>query len=259
MKNITSKTIVFIHGAFVTYKGWDQWRAYFEAKGYTTYAPAWPHKEAPAADLRRLPAENDIAGLRLEQVLNNYIEFIKKLPEKPILIGHSYGGLITQLLVNRGYAAAAVAVNSVPPQGVFTFKPSFYKATWGPLGLFTSTRKTFLMSFEQWQYAFTNGMPLDEQIKSYEENVVPESKLMSRDGLTSMARIDFKKQHAPLLFISGSEDHIMPASLNHSNFKRYRQNGSVTEYKEFTGRNHFTVGQKGWEDVVGYIEDWLID
>ncbi len=257
MKIINSKTVLFITGNFVSNSGWDQWKTYFEAQGYTTLAPAWPFKDAPAAELRRRHPDQGIASLRLNQVVDYFAGIISSLPEKPILIGHSMGGLITQILLNRGLAAAAIAIHSVPPQGVITTKFSFFKATWGPLGFFTSTKKSFLMSFEQWQYAFTNGMNLADQKQAYEENVIPESKLISRDGLTSAAKIDFKKAHAPLLFVAGDEDHIMPSSLNYSNYKKYKNDHSVTDFKEFKGRNHFVLGQPTWQENASYILDWI--
>ena len=113
------------------------------------------------------------------------------------------------------------------------------------------------MSFETWQYAFTNGMPLDEQRQAYEANAIPESKLAARDGLTKAAAVDFEKPHAPLLLISGSEDHITPAHLNKRNFERYRKNGSVLEYKEFDGRNHSVLGLPTWKEEADYILDWI--
>lgn len=257
MKTINSKTVLFVTGNFVSNSGWDQWKTYFENQGYTTLAPAWPHKDAPAAELRRRHPDAGIASLRLTQVVDHFANIIKSLPEKPIIIGHSMGGLITQLLIQRGLGVAGVVIHSVPPQGVFTSRFSFYKATWGALGFFTSAKKTFLMSLKQWQYAFTNGMSLEDQLKSYDENVIPESKLLSRDGLTSAARIDFKKPHSPLLFVAGTEDNIMPASLNHSNYKKYKDAGSVTDFKEFEGRNHFVLGQSTWKENADYILEWL--
>jgi pimeloyl-ACP methyl ester carboxylesterase len=257
MKKIQSKTIVFITGAFVSNRGWSNWQTYFESKGYRTLAPAWPHKDGNPAELRKSQPDKGIASNRLRDLVDYFANVIKELPEKPVLIGHSFGGLITQLLVQKGLAEAAVAVNSVPPQGVFTARRSFYKATWGPLGLFTDPGKSYLMSFREWQYAFTNGMPYEEQKAAYEANVIPESKKASRDALTGAAAIDFKKPHVPLLFVAGEIDNIMPASLNKTNFKKYKHEGSVTAYKEFEGRNHYTVAQPGWEKVTAYIYDWI--
>ena len=164
---------------------------------------------------------------------------------------------MVQLLLQRGVGAAGIAIHSVPPQGVITFKFSFLRATWGPLGFFTSARYTYMMPLSSWQYAFTNGMTMEEQECSYYKFAVPESKQLVRDGLTSAAAIDFSKPHAPLLFMSGSKDHIMPASLNYSNYKRYTNKNSITDYKMFEGKNHYVLGQPGWQQHIEYILQWL--
>lgn len=260
LKNIDSKTVVFITGAFVTHNGWNDWKTYFESKGYTTYNPSWPGKEASPSQLRSMhPATNTkLATLTLAEVVDHYAAFIKQLPEKPILIGHSLGGLVTQILINRGLGAAGVGIHPFPPLGVIPFEFSFLKSAWKVLGIFTSLKKTYMMSFKDWQYAFVNGMPLKEQQKAYEENTIPESKTVARGALTSVAKIDFAKTHAPLLITSGDKDHILPATLNFRNFKRYKQdNGSITEYKEFKNRNHFVLGQDSWKEDADYILDWI--
>ena len=258
MKTIKSKTVVFVTGAFVTHRGWDPWKAHFESKGFVTLAPPWPYKDSPAQVLRdRQPYDTDLAALTLEELVDHYAEIIDSLPDKPIVIGHSLGGLITQIIVNRGLASAGVAIHSVPPLGVFPYEFSFLKAGWKALGLFTSLKKTYLMSFKDWQYAFVNGMPLEEQRKTYEENTIPESKTVARGGLTRAAKVDFRKPHVPLLLTSGDQDTIIPAHLNLRNFKRYPQDGSLTAYKEFPGRNHFVLGQSTWKEDADYIIEWL--
>lgn len=258
MKTITSKTVVFITGAFVSNSGWDQWKAYFESKGYKTLAPAWPHKDGTAKELRdRKPNDTKLAALTFNELVDHYANIVKSLPEKPIIIGHSLGGLITQILVNRGLAAAAIAVHPFPPLGVIPFEFSFLKSAWKVLGLFTSLKKTYMMSFKDWQYAFVNNMPLAEQQKAYEENTIPESKTVARGTLTGASKVDFKKPHAPLLITSGEIDNILPASLNYRNFKAYKDSGSVLDYKEFKGRNHFVLGQHTWKEDADYILDWL--
>lgn len=259
MKSVTTKNIVFVTGAFVTSNGWKEWQEYFQSKGYNTIAPAWPFKEGEAAGLRnKQPNDTDLAALTLNEVVDHYAAVVKSFPEKPIIIGHSLGGLITQILVNRDLAAAGIAIHPVPPLGVFPYEFSFLKAGWKSLGLFTSLKKTYLMSFKDWQYAFVNGMPLEEQMKAYEENTIPESKTIARGGLTSAAKVDFAKPHAPLLITSGTEDNIIPAHLNLRNFKKYKKdNGSILEYKEFAGRNHFVLGQKTWKEDADFILDWI--
>ena len=164
---------------------------------------------------------------------------------------------MTQVIVNRDLAVAGVAIHSVPPQGVFPYEFSFLKAGWKVLGLFTSLKKTYLMSFKDWQYAFVNGMPLAEQKEAYENNIIPESKTVARGGLTSAVAVDFKKAHPPLLLTSGSEDTIIPAHLNFRNYKAYAKNGSVLDYKEFPGRNHYVLGQSTWKEDADYILEWL--
>ena len=257
MREIPSKTVVFITGAFVHHSCWNDWKAFFESNHYRTLAPCWPHKDAPAEVLRNRQPDAEVASLRLAALVDYYADMVAQLPEKPILIGHSLGGLIVQLLLQRGLAAAGIAIHSVPPQGIITLKLSFLKAGWGGLGFFTPLRETYLMSFSTWQYAFTNGMELEAQKAGYYTFIIPESKRIVRDTLTSAAKVDFSKPHPPLLLISGSEDHLIPASLNYSNYKKYRTPDSVTDYKESKGRTHFVLGQPTWKEDAAYILDWI--
>jgi len=255
---IQTKNVVFVTGAFVTNLGWNPWIEYFQSKGYTCVAPPWPFKDAPPDVLRkRQPNDIDLATLTLSEVVDHYAGIVKSFPEKPIVIGHSLGGLMTQIIVNRDLAAAGVAIHSVPPLGVFPYEFSFLKAGWKALGLFTSLKKTYLMSFKDWQYAFVNEMPLEEQLEAYEQNTIPESKTVARGGLTSAAKVDFDKPHVPLLLTSGDLDTIIPAHLNLRNYKRYKKNGSVLDYKEFKGRNHYVLGQSTWKEDADYILEWL--
>lgn len=254
-----TKSVVFITGAFVSNICWDDWKKYFESKGYSVLAPAWPHKNASVEELRaRHPhKDKELALLTLEELAEYHADIISSLPEKPVVLGHSFGGLLTQLMVNRDIAAAGVAIHSVPPQGVFPYEFSFLKAGWKSLGVFTDIEETYMMSFEDWQYAFVNGMSLEEQRKSYDLMTIPESKTVARGALTKAGKVDFKKKHAPLLFTAGDTDHITPAHLNHRNFNAYEQNGSVTEYKLFPNRNHFVLGQPTWKEDADYILEWV--
>lgn len=257
MEKRHSGTVVFITGAFVHRSCWDEWKTYFESKGYQTIVPPWPHKSASAETLRNSHPNKDIASNRLSALTDHYDHIIRQLPEMPILIGHSIGGLIVQLLLQRGLGVSGVAIHSVPPQGIMTFKFSFLKAGWGPLGFFTSVRQSFLMSFSQWKYAFTNGMDCDLQKEAYYQFAIPESKLIVRDTITKAAKVNFGNPRAPLLLTSGSDDNTIPASLNYSNYKKYKSSNSITDYKEFKGRNHFVLGQLTWKEDADYILDWL--
>ncbi len=257
MKNLTSKHIVFVTGAFVSHHGWRNWQSFFEARGYTTVAPPWPHKDGTAAELRALhPNNRALADLTLSELVDHYANVVRSLPEKPILIGHSLGGLVTQILLNRDLAEGAIVLHSVPPLGVIPFEFSFLKAGWKSLGLFTSMKETYMMSFKDWQYAFVNGMPLEAQRAAYEENTIPESKRVARGGLTSAAKVDFQKPHGPLLFIGGSHDHIIPASMNRRTYVRYTDKNSITEYQELPN-NHFVVGLPNWEETATRVMEWI--
>jgi len=258
MGSIKSKTVVFVTGAFVNSSCWDEWKKYFESKGFTAYAPSWPFKDGTTSELRkRQPNDTDLAFLSLSDVIDHYSNFIKKLPEKPIVIGHSLGGCMTQVITNRDLPAAGIAIHPVPTLGVFPYEFSFLKAGWRSLGLFTPTKKTYLMSFKTWQYAFVNGMPLEEQKAAYEKFTIPESKTVARGGLTTAVKVDYKKSHPPLLILAGSKDNIIPAHLNRRNFKKYKRNGSLLEYKEFEGNNHFVLGLPSWKETANYVLNWI--
>jgi len=253
-----TRYIVFITGAFVSHHGWLPWKDYFESQGYVCVVEPWPQKDGTAREQRqRQGKDTDLGLMRYSRVLDHYERIIRSLPEKPILIGHSVGGLTTQLLLQRNIAVAGIAIHPVPPQGVISFKWSFIKSVWKPLGLFTSARRTHLMSLSEWQYAFTNGMGLADQMESYDRNVVPESKTVLRDTLSNTAHIDFKKEHVPLLILAGSDDHIIPSSLNKTNFRKYKNQASITDFKEFEDTNHYVVSLPGWKRQANYILDWL--
>lgn len=253
-----SKTIVFVHGNFVSKHCWDAWIERYEARGYKCIAPAYPGREKSVAALKRSPNEPILSTLTIEQTVEHLSATIKALPEKPIIIGHSFGGLLTQLLVQRDLASAAVAIDSVPPMGVLTLRWSFFRSLWPVINPFISASKPYTMPFEHFQYTFVNNMPLAEQRKAYDADVVPESRRLGRGGLSLAARVNFKKAHAPLLLIAGEQDHIMPASLNRTNYNRYRKSNSVTEFKEFPGHAHYSIigGSRGWEEVADYAVDW---
>lgn len=254
---MASSKIVFIHGMYMTPTCWEPWIRHFQARGFECHAPAWPGRDQPVEVLRQRHPDAKLATLTLSQVLEHTAGFVQGLGEKPILIGHSMGGLVTQLLLQHELVSAAVAIDSAPPQGVFSTEWSFIKGNWSHANPFVSKNKPALMSFEQFQYAFAHSLPLEVQKAAYETYVVPESRRVPAESLTSTARINFKKDGAPLLMVAGSSDHIIPASLNRKNFARYQRRASVTDFMEFPARTHFIIGQQGWEEVADYVHSWL--
>jgi pimeloyl-ACP methyl ester carboxylesterase len=252
-----TKTIVFIHGLFMSSQCWDSWVDYYRTRGYQCLAIPWPGRDRPLEQLKQQPDLALLSRLSFADVLNHYSEHLKQFSEKPIMIGHSLGGLFTQLLLQQDLAAAGIAIDSAPPAGLISTKWSFLRSNWPSINLLIPDSRVCTMSFKDFQYAFVNGLPLDVQRKAYEQ-VVPESRRAWRGVLKGgVARIDFTKPHAPLLLIAGTNDHIIPASLNQANYRRYSHPSSVTDFKEFAGRTHYLIGQEGWQEIASYIIDWL--
>ncbi len=250
-----SRTVVFIHGMYMTPLCWENWLSYFGSRGYQYFAPAWPGRDQPIETLRKNHPDPQLGNLTLSKIIDHLAETIRKLDEKPILIGHSMGALAVQILVQRDLAAAGVAIDSAPPMGIITAKWPFLKSNWPHITPFVSPDSPIEMTFERFQYTFVNTLPLEEQKTAYDRYVVPESRRVPRESLT--AKIDFKKPHPPLLLIAGSADNLIPASLNKTNYNKYKHSSSTTDFKEFAGRTHFIIGQKNWEEVADYILAWL--
>jgi pimeloyl-ACP methyl ester carboxylesterase len=252
---MAAKTIVFIHGMYMNPLCWEHWMLDFQAKGYQCLAPAWLGRDKPVPELQQNPTDLELGKLTFSMVVEHFTKLIRALPEKPIVIGHSMGGLVVQVLLQRDLVAAAIAIDTAPPSGVFTTQFSFLKANWDHINPFAPQGQPIVMTFERFQYAFVNDMPLEEQRTAFERYVVPESRRVPAESL--FVRVDFQKSGAPLLLIAGSIDHIIPASLNRTNFSRYKRNNSITAFKEFAGRNHFIIGQKNWKEVADYISGWI--
>lgn len=250
-----SKTIVFIHGMFMTPLCWEKWIPYYEARGYRIFAPAWPGRDKSVEELNKAHPDPELAKLKLNHIVDHLENFIKGLEEKPALIGHSMGGLVVQLLLQRDIAAGGVAIDPAPPAGVFTTEFSFLKANFPAINPFLISRPV-KMSFEHFQYAFVNTLPLEEQRAAYDRYVVPESRNVPISSLSAAGRVDFKRLRRPLLITAGEKDHIIPASLNRSNYEKYH-GPAVTDFKQFTGRDHFLIGSRGWEEVAEYCLQWF--
>lgn len=254
------RTIAFVHGAFVSKDCWRRWIARCEQRGYTCVALAYPGRDRPVAELRARPDEKMLADLTFAEVLDHHVRTLRALPEKPLVIGHSLGGLLAQLLVQRDVASAAVAVDSVPPQFVTTLAWSFLRSLWPVVNPLVSVTRPYLMPLDHFRYTFANGLSDAAQRAAYDELVVPESRRVARGALTSAARIDFARARPPLLMIAGEKDNLMPPGLNRRNHARYRRSPSVTDFVEFPGRTHLSViAGAGWEDVLEHALTWAVN
>lgn len=248
--------IVLVHGLFVTRKCWEPWIARFEARGHRCVAPAYPHRDLPPEMLRARHPDAATAAVTLPDVLDRFERVIRSMDQPPILIGHSFGGLLTQLLLQRQLGVCGVAIDSVPPPGVISLRWSFLRSLWPPLNPFVPASRPYLMSLRHFQYAFVNTLKPTDQLRVYQEQVAPESRRLARAGLSRQARIDFAKSRPPLLLIAGEKDHIMPASVNRTNWRAYRRSPSLTEFHQFPARDHYLLGSPGWEEVADYALRW---
>lgn len=250
-----SKTIVFAHGLFVTAKSWDNWVAFFEEKGYTCHAPANPYHEATPKEMWENTPE-ELGDVTFEDVINKLSAFIDTLPEKPILIGHSLGGLSVQKLVELDKAAAGVCIDGAAPAGIIPTQWSFLEANLPVLNPLKGN-SVFHPTKKWWYYSFGNTLTREESDKAFDEFAVPESRNIPRGTTKKFAKIDFAKPHAPLLFIAGEKDHIIPHELNKKNFAAYKDASGVKEFKVFENRGHFICGDKNWKEVATYIYNWI--
>lgn len=252
----TSQHIILMHGNFVTNRAWDAWKAHYESKGYIVHTPANPGHDGNPADLRRTE-HPELAGMGFVDVVENVVELIDTLPEKPLVVGHSMAGLAVMKLAEMGKISAGVTLAGAPPKNVFPVPWQTLKTVFSSIGIF-STKKTWMGSPEWFSYAFFNTLPEAERTAAFEQHAVPESFKVTRQLLLHpMAKVDFKASHAPLLFVGGTSDNIFPASFTRRIAGKYKAPDGVVDVKIFEGRSHFICGEPGWEEVADYVLDWL--
>jgi pimeloyl-ACP methyl ester carboxylesterase len=251
MKN----TIILIHGMFQNSKSWKNWIEYFQSKGYDVLAPSWPLHEGEPSELRNNPPEN-LGDLELDTIITSIETLIYSLPEKPIVIGHSVGGLITQILINRGLAKIGVAISSVAPNAMIDFDWAFMKNA-ATIANPLKGNAYVPMDLETFHSAFANTLSETEAAMAFEQTATHDSRNVFRDCMGSTAHFDVTVPHAPLLFIAGAEDKICPADLNDKNFKAYTDPDSVISIREFPNRSHFICNEPGWDEVIDAVDNWL--
>jgi pimeloyl-ACP methyl ester carboxylesterase len=263
MTDATQIPVVLIHGFWVTPRSWENWITHYESKGHRVLAPAYPGFEVEVEALNADPSP--IVDLTVPRVLEHLEKVVGELDSPPILMGHSAGGVFTQLLLDRGYGAAGVAINSAPPEGIPVVPLSQTKSTFAVLRSPANRHKAVGFTHEQWHYAFTNTFSEEESRALYERYHVPASGGIFWDNILANVKpghqdtwVNFKNDdRAPLLFISGSEDHLMPPAVQKSNAKHYKSN-TITEVKEYEGYAHLLPAQDGWEEIADYALDWAL-
>lgn len=247
-----TNTIVLIHGAWLNARSWEKVKARYEAKGYTVIAPSWPFDDRSPAELRANPAR-DLATLGQRQIIDHYETIIRALPEKPILVGHSLGGVFA-----RGLGVAGVAINPAPTPGV-ALGPNAIVSALPVFGDLLSWRKAKTMTRDFFASRFAQTQDVGDIDANYDRYVVPTPGRVYWDGVINALKIDWKGQkRAPLLLIGGGKDLIADASMTRAIFNKQRRASARTELHIFEDRSHWTLMDDGWETVADMALDWAV-
>lgn len=261
----TKPPIVLIHGLWMTPKSWDTWAQRFAAAGHEVIRPGWPGiDDREVADIRKNPEA--LKGIGLGQIADHYEKIIKALPQKPIIMGHSFGGLLTQMLADRGLGVAYVGVTPGQPAGITTLPPSTARTGFPILRNPFNRNGASPISKPHFHFTFGNDLSRAESDKLWEEFAVNSYNRVFFEGVAGafnekggVSRVDYARaDRAPLLIITGGIDHVVPPAIGRAIVKRYNKTGSpaIVEYKEYPGRTHRIVSQDGWEEVADFALDW---
>jgi non-heme chloroperoxidase len=257
---MAKRTIVFIHGLWIHASSWQPWMDFFQQQGYHTINPPWPGDGATVAESRQNPQA--IANRGVSEVADSFANVIGTLDELPIVIGHSFGGLIAQILLGRGLADAGIAIDPAPMKGVWQLPFSALKASFPVLGNPFNLKKAISLTFDQFRYGFANAIPEDEARELYGRVTIPApARPLFQAAMASFAgsetNVDTNNiKRGPLLITGGERDHIAPPILGKASAKKYKKS-VVTDFKLFENRGHSLASDHGWKEVAEYSLAWL--
>jgi len=247
--------VVFVHGLWLLPSSWDRWAAVFEEAGYTTLTPGWPDDPETVGEANAKPEV--FAHKSVGQVADHFDEVIRGLKKKPAIIGHSFGGLLAQILAGRGLASATVAIDAAPFRSVLPLPFSALKSAWPVLGNPANTKRAIPLTFEQFRFGFANAVSEAEAKDLYETFAVPASGVPLFQAATANldpwteAKVDTDNpDRGPLLIISGEKDNTVPRAIADASFKRQQRNKGVTEFVEIPNRGHALTIDGGWRTVA---------
>ena len=256
--NVT--TIVLINGLWITALSWEHWVRHYGEKGYSVIAANWPGMEGDIELLRRDPSS--FANLGLTEIVDHYEQIIGELESPPIIIGYGFGGLVTQILLDRGWGAAGVAIAGAPVKGIARLPLSMLKLAFSVLGKSLSNNAASLTA-QQFRRAFTNSLTESESLDAFNRYTVPApNRVLLQTVFANFTRhtaitVNFRNDtRAPLLLVAGGKDRIVPSSIVRANFDLYRESKAETDYKEFPNQAHFTLLQE--TRVADYVLGWAV-
>jgi non-heme chloroperoxidase len=254
--NATGKPpVVFIHGLWLLPSSWDRWAEVFDEAGYTALTPGWPDDPETVEEAKAHPEV--FADKSVGQVADHFEKIIRGLRRKPAVIGHSFGGLLAQILAGRGLSAATVAIDPAPFRGVLPLPISALKSAWPVLGNPANRSRAIPLTFEQFRYSFANAVGEEEARDLFDRFAVPAAgKPLFQAAAANFnpwteAKVDTESpDRGPLLIVSGEKDHTVPHAVSNASFKQQQQNPGVTEFVEIPGRGHALTIDGGWREVA---------
>jgi pimeloyl-ACP methyl ester carboxylesterase len=254
--------VVFVHGLWLLDTSWDAWAAFFEESGYAAVTPGWPDDPATVEQAREDP--DVFAGKGIGDVATYQQAIIERLDRKPAIVGHSFGGLLAQILAGRGLSAATVAIDPAPSRGVLPLPVSAIKASFTVLSNPANRNRAVALTFEQFQYGFANAVSEEEARQLYDKyhvagSGVPifQAAFANINPGTEAKADNLNAGRGPMLVISGEKDHQVPHAIAHATYERQRKNPGVTEFTEIPGRGHSLTIDGGWRTVAQAALDFV--
>ena len=258
------KPVIFIHGLWLHSTSWSPWLALFREAGYEPVAPGWPNEPLTVEEAREHPEL--VANVGIDDVTSHMAKVIDGLDGDPVILGHSFGGLIAEKLLGEGYGAAAVAIDPAQIKGVLPLPLAQLRAGLPALGNPANRHKAVSLTSKEFRFGFGNAVTQEESDALFERWTIPSparplfEAAAANFSLHSPAKVDTgNEERGPLLLVSGTKDHTVPDKVTRSTLKQYRDSGAVTEFKQFEGRGHSLVIDGGWKDVAHAVLDWLKD
>ncbi|WP_326595828.1 alpha/beta hydrolase [Streptomyces sp. NBC_01803] len=248
--------VVFIHGLWLLPSSWERWARVFESAGYAPLTPGWPDDPDTVAEANAHPEV--FAGKSVGQVADHFAGLMERLKHKPVVVGHSFGGLITQMIAGRGLSAASVAIDPAPFRGVLPLPISSLRAASVVLGNPANYHRAVPLTYDQFRYSFANAVGEEEAMELYEQFAVPapgeplfQAAVANINPWTEVKVNTLNPERGPLLIISGEKDRTVPWAIANASYKRQERNeNAVTEIIEMKGRGHALTIDSGWREVA---------